>query len=354
MSDRPHDIHRRLRRAVLGVAAVTLLGAAGFYIIEGPYTSGPNRWSLLDSIYMAVITVSTVGFTEVHTPSPIGRVFTIVLILFGVGAFTYLATTVANYLITGELQGLWSQRRMQKKIDELSDHYIVCAYGRMGSQVADEFMRERLPVVVIDPRPEAGERAAAAGLLFVPGDAGNDDVLRQAGVARARGLVTCLDNDAGNLMVVLSARTLNEKLFIVSRTNNHETTSKLLAAGANRVLWPYGLGGRRMAQMALRPNVVEFLEIVMHDQELELLLEELTIAIGASLDGLAIGSAAIRGKTGAMLVAVRQRTGRMLVAPPPETVLAAGDIAVALGTRDQLGKLRAMARSAAVLESSSA
>jgi voltage-gated potassium channel len=152
--------------------------------------------------------------------------------------------------------------------------------------------------------------------------------------------VTCLDDDAGNLMVVLSARTLNEKLLIVSRTNHHQTGAKLVAAGANRVLWPYGLGGRRMAQMALRPNVVEFLEVVMHDEELELLLEELTIAIGSPLADEGIASAAIRGKTGVMLVAVRQRTGRMLVAPSPETVLSAGDIVVALGTREQLGRLR--------------
>ena len=332
------DSRLQLRRAAIVFGAVAAFGAIGYYVIERP-----NNWSVLDAIYMSVITVSTVGFTEVHEPGPVGRVFTIILILLGVGAFAYLATSAANYIIAGELQGLWSARRMQKKIDELVGHYIVCAFGRMGSQVADEFRREKLPIVVVDPTPEAVGRADEHGYFTVQGDAGDDDVLRRAGVERARALVTCLDHDAGNLMVVLSARTLNEKLFIVSRTNNHETTSKLIAAGANRVLWPYGLAGRRMAQVALRPNVVEFLEIVMHDEELELLLEEVKIAIGCELENVAISSGAIREKTGAMLVAIRQRTGKMVVAPGPETVLSAGDIVVALGVREQLGRLRGMA-----------
>lgn len=335
------NFQRQLRRALALFLIVIVVGAAGYYLIEYP-----RGWSLLDAIYMAVITVSTVGFTEVHEPGDAGRVFTIILILVGVGSFAYLATSVANYLIAGELQGLWSQRRMDKRVAELKDHFIVCAFGRMGSQVADEFKRQRQPLVVIEPGEEASQRASAAGHLIVLGDAGDDNVLRRAGVERARGVVTCLDSDAGNLMVVLSARALNAKLFIVARTNDHHTTSKLMAAGANRVLWPYGLSGRRMAQMALRPNVVEFLEFVMHDEELELWLEEVTIALGSPLEGTAIGLAEVRGKTGAMLVAIRQRTGKMIVAPQPETVLSAGDIAVALGTREQLQRLRAMAQGA--------
>jgi voltage-gated potassium channel len=334
-------IRRQLGRAIVVFICVTVLGACGYYIIERP-----QHWSVLDAIYMSVITVSTVGFTEVHEPGPAGRVFTIFLILIGVGAFAYLATSVANYIITGEIEGYWSRRRMEKTIARLTDHYIVCAFGRMGSQVADEFNREGRPVVVVDPHEDAARKARDAGFLVVQGDAGDDDVLRQAGVERARALVSCLDDDAGNLLVVLSARALNEKLFLVARTNHHETASKLAAAGANRVLWPYGLSGRRMAQMALRPNVVEFLEIVMHDQELELLLEEVPIAIGSVLADQSIGALDVRGKTGTMLVAVRQRTGRMHVAPASDTVLSAGDIAVALGTREQLQRLRSLATNA--------
>ncbi len=338
MNNSSTDMALQLGRGLSVFGIVIVIGAVGYYII-----GREHDWTLLDSLYMAVITVSTVGFREVHEQTPVARVFTIILILFGVGAFTYLATSVGNYVIAGELQGLWSKRRMRKKTAELSDHFIVCAYGRMGSQVADEFKRQQCPVVVIDTSEEVLEKAVIDGHLAVLGNAGNDDVLQEAGVERAAGLVTCIDSDASNLLVVLSARTLNEKLLIVSRTNNHETTSKLHAAGANRVLWPYGLGGRRMAQMALRPNVVEFLEVVMHDEELELVLEELTIAIGSALDGKRIGSSEIRERTGAMLVAIRQRAGKMLIAPSTETLLEAGDIVVALGTHEQLAELQEMA-----------
>lgn len=340
MIERRKDVLLELGRSVVVFMIVIIVGAIGYYVLEHDQD---EPWSLLDSLYMAVITVSTVGLREVHDLNPASRLFTIILILFGVGAFMYVATALATYAISGELQGLWSKRRMQKQITHLSDHFIVCAFGRMGSQVADEFRRENRTVVVIDNDEDALRAAVREGHLVMQGDAKNDDTLLAAGIERASGLVTCLGEDADNIMVVLSAREKSEKLLIVSRTNHHETSSKLIAAGANRVLWPYGLGGRRMAQMALRPNVVEFLEVVMHDEELELLLEELTIGIDCPLEGQPISSTAIRGKTGVMLVAIRQRSGKMLVAPAADTVLQAGDIVVALGTREQLSRLREMA-----------
>lgn len=333
-----------LQRAALVFLVVNIFGTVGYYLIE--HDRQPP-WTLLDCLYMTVITVATVGYTEVHVLTDVGRVFTILVIFAGVGSFTYLATTAANYVIAGELQGLWSKRRMERQIEQLSGHFIVCGYGRMGSQVARDFRRQKQALVVVDARVEGLEAAQRDGYLVVAGDGGDDEVLRRAGVERARGLVSTVTDDADNLMVVLSARALNPKLFIVARVSTERNTAKLAAAGANRVMWPYGLGGRRMAQMALRPNVVEFLEFVMHDEELELLLEEVVVAIGAPLDGAAIGQAAIREKTGAMLVAIRQRTGKMIVAPQPSTELAAGDIVVALGTREQLAQLVELATGAA-------
>jgi len=325
-------IVQRFTKPVLLFATVVLFGAAGYWWLE--------EMTPLEALYMAVITVTTVGFGEVHPLDGAGRVFTIILVLFGVGAFTYFATSVANYLIAGEIKGFLERRKMQNKIEQLSDHFIICGYGRMGEQVAREFRREKQPLVVVERSEEIVAAAIQAGHLARQGNAENDEVLRAAGIERARGLVAVLDSDAANLMVTLSARALNEKLFIVARTNSEMSQSKLIAAGADRVLFPHGLGGRRIAQMALRPNVVEFLEVVMHDEELELWLEEMTVAIDSELDGCAVYEAKIRGATGANIVAVRQRTGKLLAAPTPDTRLQAGDIVVALGTRAQLVALR--------------
>jgi voltage-gated potassium channel len=327
-------ILRRLTKPVLIFALVVLLGALGYNYLEGIPP--------LDALYMAVITVTTVGFREVRDLDKSGQVFTIFLILFGVGAATYFLTTVANYLIAGELKGFLEKRKMQNKIEQLSGHFIVCGYGRMGEQVARELRRERKPLVVIDRSDEAVQEATAAGHLALQGDAENDDMLRAAGVERAYGLVAVLDTDAANLMVTLSARTLNEKVCIIARINSEENDAKLIAAGAHRVLFPHGLGGRRMAQMAIRPTVAEFLEVVMHDEQLELWLEEMTVGIESKLDGCAVYASDIRRATGANIVAVRQRTGKLLAAPTPDTKLMAGDIIVALGTREQLSALSQM------------
>lgn len=333
------SIASRLIRPLVLFVTLIAIGTIGYMIIE--------RHTLLEGLYMTVITITTVGFKEVRELHPAGRVFTIFIVLFGVGLFTYLATNIANYFIAGELHGVLDRKRMEKQIERISDHFIVCGFGRMGAQVARELRREQRELVVVDQNHDAVTAARAAGFPALVGDAEEDAVLKQVGVERAAGLVACVDSDASNVMVTISARALNEKLFIVARANGENAQSKLVSAGANRVLWPQGLGGRRIAQMAIRPNVVEFLEVVMHDEELELWLEELTIAIDAELDGCAIGEARIRAATGANIVALRQRTGKLLVAPTPETTLDAGDIIVVLGTKPQLAKLREMTTTAA-------
>ncbi|MGD8453234.1 MAG: NAD-binding protein [Phycisphaerae bacterium] len=340
MVDPQISITRRLTWSLTALVTVMLGGALGFYII-----GGGAKWTPIDALYMSVITVTTVGYGEVHDLGQGGRVFAVFLILCGVGSFTYTITSVGNYLIAGELKGYLGQRRMEKNIEQLSEHFIVCGYGRMGQQVADDLRREKKPYVVVDRSEAAIDLARSNGDLALVGDAGEDDVLRQAGIERARALVTAIDDDAMNVMVVLSARALNDKLFIVARANHEGTESKLATAGANRVLWPYGISGRRLAQMALRPHVVEFLELVMHDEELELLLEEVIVAIGSPLQDCAIGAARIRGDTGATVLALRKRDGKMVVSPSADTVLHAGDIAVVLGTQEQLAKVRKLAYS---------
>jgi len=327
-------IFRRLSRPALAFAVVVLIGVGGYCWLE--------EMTVLQAAYMSVITVTTVGFSEIQPLHDAGRLFTIFLIFFGVGAFTYFATTVANYLIAGEIKGFLERRKMDGKIGQLQGHFIVCGHGRMGEQVAREFKREGKPLVVIERSEEVARNVAAIGHLVLEADAEEDKVLRAAGIERASGLVAVLDSDAANLMVTLSARAMNSDLFIVARALHEVNESKLMAAGANRVLFSDGLGGRRIAQMALRPNVVEFLEVIMHDEELELWLEEMTLAIDAELDGCTIGDSDVRNSTGANIVAVRQRTGKLLSGPTPNTILQAGDIVVALGTRAQLVALREM------------
>ena len=331
---------RRLTPGLIAFVGVTLLGAAGIFLLED---SPDEHWTFVDALYQSVITVTTVGLTEAHELNQVGRLFTIVLAVVGFGVYTYMAAFVAQYLITGELQGIWGRRRMQRRIDDLHEHFIVCGFGRMGHQVAGDLRREKHDVVVIDLHEDALQAAVDAGYSVVHGDAGNDNVLERAGIKRARSLLSVIDSDAENIMVTLSARALNEKLFIIARANAEMTESKLISAGANRVIWPYGISGRRMAQMAVRPNVVEFLEFVTHDRELELWLEELTVAFGSALDGSEIGGAAIREKTGANVVAMRLRTDEMVVSPPPTAKVQAGDILIALGTREQLRDLRELA-----------
>jgi voltage-gated potassium channel len=325
------SLERRLLRIILVFGTIIAVGGVGYRLIQG--------WSWLDSFYMAIITVTTVGFGEVRPLKPEGRLFTSLLILLGVGGITYSFSALTNYIIAGELRGQLEERRMKRHIASLKGHFIVCGFGRVGYQVCAEFKREGHPLVVVDDNAPSIERAKAQGYLVIDGDAGNDEVLRQAGIERARGLVAAVDSDAANLLVVLSARSLNPNLDIVARANFEETETKLLQAGANRVISPYSLGGRRMAQMLIRADVVDFLDVVMHDESLELLLENLTVGAGCPLDNCAVGEAHIRERTGANILGLKRKEGGVILSPEPTTALYAGDVLIALGTRRQLGEL---------------
>jgi voltage-gated potassium channel len=316
--------------------AIFLIGGVGYVLIEG--------WSWIDALYMAIITVTTVGFGEIHPLTPAGRLFTSVLILLGVGGITYAFTALTNYVIAGELGDVVEEFRMKRQIDSLRNHEIVCGYGRVGQQVSTELLREGRNVVIIENDDGMVSRAKSRGFLVIQGDAGQDDVLKQAGIDRAEGLVAALDGDASNLYVVLTARALRQDLFIVTRADSEDTKAKLLRAGGDRVISPYSLGGRRMAQMITRPHVVDFLELVMWDESLELLLEDLTVCDDCPWKNITVGEARIREATGANLLGIKREDG-MIVSPEPSTVLYAGDVLVALGTRQQLNALADLVQS---------
>ncbi|MDA1256923.1 MAG: potassium channel protein [Chloroflexi bacterium] len=313
---------------------VTLSGATvGYVLIED--------FGWLDAVYMAVITVSTVGFEEVHPLSDWGRVFNIFVILGGVGAIAFAVTTIGEYIISGELRGTIARRRMDNKLHSLTGHQIVAGFGRTGAESAAQLLKDGLEVVVIEGDPATAARVAESGEFTVLcGDAGNDDVLREAGIERASGLIACVSPDSANLMIVLSARALNPDINIVARADSDETRPKLITAGANRVLSLHNLTGRRLAHMAVMPTVIDFLDMVLHDDNMEIWLEDIRVEAGSRVDGLSLRDLALLDPVGARIPGLRHRDGAMRASPPPDTVLGPGDIVVALGTREEIATLR--------------
>ncbi|MDI6712282.1 MAG: potassium channel protein [Anaerosomatales bacterium] len=321
---------RRVARAVAVLVAILVVGTLGYAVVEG--------WPLLDALYMTVITIATVGYREVRPLSDAGRILTIGLILAGVGGLGYSFGTIVEFMVEGHLRTLVEGRRMQKRIAELSGHYIVVGIGRVGSVVARSLAEEGVPFVVVDSCEECKAAAEEAGWLFVHGDATSEEVLRQAGVERARGLVAAVDTDADNLFIVLTARTLNPNLFIVARSTSIASESKILKSGADRVITPNVIGGRRMAAMLTRPVVADYLDVVMHGDALEYRLDAMRVRPGSELDGKTIAEAQIRDRTGAFVLAVRSGD-RINANPGAQTRFSAGDEVIALGTREQLAAL---------------
>jgi voltage-gated potassium channel len=324
------SFERRLLNIVLVFAVIITVGGVGYALIEG--------WEWVDAFYMAIITVTTVGFGEIHPLTPAGRLFTSILIILGVGGITYSFTALTNYMIAGELGSVLEDFRMKRQIESSQGHYIVCGFGRVGRQVCARLRQEGRPLVVVDSDEGSVRRARVLGYPVARGDAGDDEVLSKAGIQRARGLVAAVESDAANLYVVLTARTLNKDVFIVARADSEDSVEKLELAGADRVLSPYSLGGRLIAQTLLRPDVVDFLETVMYDESLHLFLEDMTVGPGCHLADYSVGEARVREKTGANILGLK-RGDDIIISPESATKLQPGDVLVALGTRQQLQSL---------------
>ncbi|MDZ4177973.1 MAG: potassium channel protein [Coriobacteriia bacterium] len=323
----------RARTAVLLLFGVVVGGTVGYSLIEG--------WSFLDSLYMTVITVATVGFREVHPLSPAGHWFTIALVFAGVGGIAYAIGTIADFMVEGRLVELLEGRRMAKRISDLSEHYVVVGMGRVGSVVCEALHAQGVPFVVVDRCEECVETAGENGWLYLQGDATSEEVLEAAGVTRAKGLVTALDTDADNLFVALSARGMNPGLYIVARSTSVASEGKILRSGADRVITPNVIGGRRIATSLLNPLVADYLDVATHNEEMEYRLEALRVGESSAMVGRSIRDAHVRDATGAYILAI-SREGVMDSNPAPEQVLRAGDELVAIGTRSQLDTLAAM------------
>ncbi len=329
--------NRRLRLVALVFAGLFVLGTLGFMYLED--------LSVIDALYMTVISVSTVGFGEVHTLSAGGRIFAMLVILIGVGTGAYFFGSFAEYIVAGELAGTLRGRRAMRQIERLTDHFIVCGFGRVGEQVATELTHLGLPFVVVDKDPASSQRCEQRGFLYIQGDAEQDAVLHQAGIDRARGLVTVLSSDADNVFVVLSARALKRDLLIVARATTADAERKMLKAGADRVVSPYVMAGNQIVGLLVRPNVVHFLDRALLTQELGQWLEEIDIHPDSTLVGQTLAQADIRSRTGATILAiVVSREKRTLVQWSPDLQLQPHDVLIILGQRDQIETVAQLAR----------
>jgi voltage-gated potassium channel len=322
---------RRLLVAALLLPSLLVFGVAGYMLIEG--------WSFLDALYMTVTAVTTVGFREVQPLSDGGRIFTIFLILFGVGVAFYILTTLVATVVEGDLGLALGVRRMKGRIEALSEHYILCGFGRVGEEIAREFADRKVPFVIIESVPESLERARKKRYLIIEGDAATDATLLEAGIKRARCLLAASDSDSGNTYIVLAAKALNSRLFVVARAGQPISEERVRRAGAERVISPYSIGGRRMALSALQPLVLDFIDTLAAGRHGEQILAEIEVTQESGLAGLTIEGCFIHSP-GTIVLALQKATGPIQVGPRPTTVLEVGDRVMVLGDEEDLEALR--------------
>lgn len=326
---------RRFRLPAILLAVVVAYGVAGYTLIE--------HWSVFDAFYMTVTTIATVGYGEVHPLSTAGRGFTMTLIVSGVATMLYAFGTFAEVLSEGHIAEYGRHRRLERKVAAMKDHFILCGYGRIGTQIAIEFERAGIAYVAIDNNPEAVGRLRAEDRTHIEGDASDEAVLRSAGIDRARGLISAVDSDERAVYVVLAARALNRDLYVIARAGRPASIRRLELAGADRVISPYRMAGHQMAEMALRPGLVEVMDTLQHG-DTEVGAEELLIGSDSALVGKSVEEAGFLQPDLAALLAVRRRGGRLHVNPPAELRLEQGDLVLAFGSLEQLRKTAALIR----------
>jgi len=291
---------------------------------------------LWQSFYVTVLGIATVNLPQL---SRAGEAFSLLVLFAGVGSALYTFMLLATVVVEGGLPKRLQRRRYVRMLDNVKDHFIVCGYGRIGSLVASQFKRQNVPYVVIERDAERLQVAMEDGCLAVEADASREDVLKRVGIERARGLVAAVGSDAENVYAVMSARVLRPDLFIVGRAESEDATRKLKRAGADRVISPYQIGAVQLAQTALRPAVVDFMELATSADNIELAMEEIPIAKGAALDGQSVLRANLRQRYGVIVVGIQRQDRRMEFNPDPETVMHAGDKLVVLGRPDSLKRL---------------
>jgi voltage-gated potassium channel len=335
-STRQSKALRHAFRGAMLLVLILLVGTLGYVLLEG--------WPILDALYMTIITITTVGFGEVNVVSSSGRIFTIGIIFMGMGIMAYSLGMVAQIMVETQVRTILGRRKLGKELRSIKNHYIVCGFGRIGKIIARGLNNQGVPLVVIDQSSDSKEILEDQNIPHIIGDATSDDILIEAGIERARGLVTVVLSDADNLFITMTARGINPKLFILSRADEEATEKKLLRAGANKVVLPYLIGGMRMVHTILRPVVMDFIDFTMHESNIELKLEELVVGEHSSLNGISLLNSGIRKEMNVIIVAIRKKGGDMIFNPSSETLINAGNTLIALGPSKDLDHLSKMLR----------
>ncbi|MGP8196983.1 MAG: potassium channel family protein [Syntrophobacteraceae bacterium] len=321
---------RRITVLVVLSILLTGFGTAGYMLLQD--------YSFVEALYMTVLTLSTVGFTEVHPLDTNGRIFTIILILMGVSFVAFSLAYFSQILLDGNLLATYRRRRLKKKLDQMENHYIVCGYGEMGQIIVGELFKHNVPVVIIEPDESALSRLREKNLLHLSGDATDEGNLISAGIHRAKGLVSVVTRDSENVFIVLTARDLNKELLIFARAGSAGTGKRLLKAGANRVVAPYAIGAARIAHNILRPTVTDFIELALSGEGMELGMEEIRIPENSKLVGMELMASGIRNNYDLIVMAIKRTEGKMVFNPPPQELFHDGDTLVVIGAVGNLSR----------------
>lgn len=323
--------YKRLRLSIFMLVFTIAFGTFGLHLTEG--------MSFFESFYMTIITISTVGFGELKPLSSLGRIITMVTIITGVAIGTYTFGMILKVFIEGELSKVFGRRKLEKSISALKGHYIICGFGRIGSVICQELRSEKIPFIVIELSPAKNNQLENEGYLYINMDATSEEALVKAGIATAKGIVTAVSSDANNVFIALTAKGLRPDIFVLSRSSDVNNEAKLIKAGASRVVSPYVLGGRRMAEVLKRPTVVDFIDIAMANSRIGLVMEEALVGPTSSLIGKNLIESNLRRDYGVIIVAIKKPAGQMVFNPQPMEKLEAGDVIVVLGKKEDVGRM---------------
>lgn len=322
---------KKLRRALIMLIGIIAFGTGGYYFFE--------HMSLFDAFYMTLITISTVGFSEIVPLTVLGRTITVIIIVLGISVGTYTIGIIAKWFVEGELQKIFGRRKLQKQIHELKNHFIICGFGRIGRIICSELHAENIEFVVVEQDPSAIAEIEAEKYLFLEMDATSEEALLAAGIMNAKGIVTAVNSDANNVFISLTAKGLKPDIFVLARASEEKNEEKLRKAGASSVVSPYLLGARRMAQVLKRPTVVDFIDIATMGNKLGLIMEEARVGTHSKFIGKNLIDSRLRQDFGVIIVAIKKMSGEMVFNPKPSDTLAAGDVIVVIGKIEDLKRM---------------